>query len=42
LEGILFTERLKPLKKRLVQRKLDAIKAGKVSTDYKMKFYNVR
>ena len=42
LEGILFTERLKPLKKRLVQRKLEAIKAGKVSTDYKMKFYNAR
>ena len=42
IDGILFTERLKPLRKRLIQRKLDNIKIGKVSTDYKMKFYNVR
>lgn len=38
IDGILFTERLKPLKKRLVQRKLDAIRQGKVSSDYRMKF----
>ncbi len=42
LEGILFTEKLKPLKRRLIQRKLEAIKAGKVRTDYKMRFFNVR
>jgi peptide deformylase len=42
LEGVLFTEKLKPLKKRFVQRKLDAIKAGKVDTDYKMRFYTGR
>lgn len=39
IEGVLFTERLKPLKKRLIQRKLDDIRAGKVNPDYKMKFY---
>jgi len=38
IDGILFTERLKPLKKRLIQRKLDAIRQGKVSSDYRMKF----
>jgi len=41
-EGILFTEKLKPLKKRLIQRKLDNIRMGKISTEYKMRFYNVR
>jgi peptide deformylase len=38
IDGILFVDRLKPLKKRLIQRKLDAIKMGKVQADYKMKF----
>ncbi len=42
IEGVLFTERLKPLKKRLIQRKLEDIRQGKVSMDYKMRFYNVR
>lgn len=42
IEGVLFTERLKPLKKRLIQRKLDDIRLGKVNTDYKMKFFNFR
>lgn len=42
IEGILFTEKLKPLRKRLVQRKLEAIRFGKVQTDYKMKFFNIR
>lgn len=37
IEGILFTEKLKPLKKKLVQRKLNAIKAGKMQADYKVK-----
>mgnify|MGYP002382667774 CR=1 FL=1 len=41
-EGILFTEKLKPLKKRLIQRKMDNIRIGKISTEYKMRFYNVR
>ena len=42
IEGKLFTERLKPLKKRLIQRKLDEIRLGKISTDYKMRFFSVR
>jgi peptide deformylase len=42
IEGILFTEKLKPLKKRLIQRRLEAIRAGRVKTDYKMRFYNGR
>lgn len=42
IEGVLFTEKLKPLKKRLIQRKLEDIKVGKINTDYKMKFYASR
>ncbi len=38
IEGILFTEHLKPLKRRLIKRKLDNIKKGKVEADYKLKF----
>ncbi len=38
IEGILFTEHLKPLKRRLVKRKLDKIKKGKVKQEYRMKF----
>lgn len=36
--GKLFTEKLGSLKKQLIRRKLDAIRQGKISTDYKMKF----
>jgi peptide deformylase len=42
IEGLLFTEKLKPLKKRLIQRKLDEIRVGKINTDYRMRFFNVR
>jgi peptide deformylase len=38
LEGILFIEKLKPLKKKLIARKLNDIKEGKIRPDYKMKF----
>ena len=38
IEGILFTEHLKPLKKRLVKRKLEKIKKGDVELKYRMKF----
>ncbi|MBK8055584.1 MAG: peptide deformylase [Saprospiraceae bacterium] len=38
IEGILFVEKLKPLKKKLIQRKLNDIKAGKATADYKIKF----
>lgn len=39
IQGILFTELLKPLKKRLIQRKMEDIRVGKVNTDYKMRFF---
>jgi peptide deformylase len=38
LEGILFTELLKPVKKQLIKRKLDKIKKGDIKVEYKMKF----
>jgi len=39
LEGVLFTDRLNPLKKKLIQKKLKLISDGLVSMDYKLKFY---
>ena len=42
IQGVLFTERLKPLKKRLIQRKLEDIRQGKISMDYKLRFYTGR
>jgi peptide deformylase len=38
IEGILFTELLKPIKKQLIKRRLDKIKKGEISVEYKMKF----
>lgn len=38
IEGVLFTELLKPLKKRMVKRKMEKIKKGDVRANYKMKF----
>ncbi|NPA43098.1 MAG: peptide deformylase [Chlorobi bacterium] len=38
IEGILFTDRLTPLKRRLLRKKLDKISRGEVRTEYKMKF----
>lgn len=40
IEGVLFIDHLKPLKKKLLKRKLEAIKKGNVSPDYRMKFKN--
>ena len=40
IEGKLFLDYIKPVKKRLIKRKLEAIKKGSISVDYKMKFYN--
>jgi len=39
IEGILFTDHLNPLKKKLLQKRLKQIADGLVTTDYKMKFY---
>ncbi|MCZ2483581.1 peptide deformylase [Aquirufa nivalisilvae] len=38
IEGILFTDHLNVVKKRLIKNKLTDITRGKVSVDYKMKF----
>jgi peptide deformylase len=38
IDGVLFVEKLKPLKRRLISRKLDKIKKGQVSADYRLKF----
>lgn len=38
IEGILFVEKLKPLKKKLIQRRLNDVKAGKANADYKIKY----
>lgn len=40
LEGILFVDLLKPLKKRLVKKRLDKIKVGKIDSEYKLVFAN--
>ena len=37
-DGVLFTELLKPVKRRMIKRKLENIKKGKASADYKLKF----
>lgn len=38
IEGILFTDLLKPLKKRLLKNRLEKISRGDVKVDYKMRF----
>jgi peptide deformylase len=38
IEGILFTDRINPLRKRLLKRKLTDISKGIVDVSYKMKF----
>lgn len=42
IDGIMFVEHLKPLKKRLIQRKLRDIKDGKTKADYRLKFVGKR
>ena len=38
IEGVLFTDYLSPLKKRLLKRKLNDISKGNIIVDYRMKF----
>ncbi|MDT8346843.1 MAG: peptide deformylase [Flavobacteriaceae bacterium] len=38
IEGILFTDKISPLKKRLIKSKLNNISKGKVNADYRMRF----
>jgi len=42
IEGKLFVDQLKPLKRRLINRKLDKIKKGQVQTDYNMRYVDTR
>lgn len=37
-DGILFTELLKPIRRRLLKKRLDNIRKGKISVSYNMKF----
>jgi len=38
IEGILFTDKLSSLKKRLLKKKLENISKGKINVDYRMRF----
>lgn len=40
IEGILFTDKLSPLKRRLLKGKLNNISKGNIQVDYRMKFPN--
>jgi peptide deformylase len=40
LEGVLFTERINPFRRRLLKGKLTDISRGKVDVDYRMRFYS--
>jgi peptide deformylase len=42
VDGILFTDHLSPLKKRLLKKKLTNISKGEVEVKYKMKFPNIK
>ena len=42
IEGILFTDKLSSLKKRLLKKKLENITKGIVDVDYKMKFPKIK
>ncbi|MEM7085457.1 MAG: peptide deformylase [Bacteroidota bacterium] len=42
VEGILFTDKLSPLKKRLIKSKLTNISKGNIKIDYKMRFPNAK
>ena len=42
IDGILFTEHLKPLKRRMARRKLEKIKKGQIKEEYRMKFITGR
>ena len=42
IEGILFTDKLSSLKKRLLKKKLENISKGKARADYRMRFPNLK
>jgi|TARA_B110000971_G_scaffold221806_1_gene270690 peptide deformylase len=42
IDGILFTDKLSSLKKRLIKKKLDNISKGKINSEYRMRFPNAK
>jgi len=42
IEGVLFTDKLSPLKKRLIKGKLTNISKGNIKIDYRMRFPNLK
>tara|TARA_R110002126_G_scaffold291763_2_gene457122 strand:+ start:19025 stop:19615 length:591 start_codon:yes stop_codon:yes gene_type:complete len=42
IEGVLFTDKLSSLKKRLIKKKLENISKGKIGADYRMRFPNLK
>lgn len=38
IEGVLFTDKLSSLKKRIIKKKLENISKGKINSDYRMRF----
>lgn len=42
LEGILFTDKISSLKKRILKKKLEKISQGKINASYRMRFPNLK
>ena len=42
IEGVLFTDKLSPLKKRLIKSRLTNISKGNITVDYRMRFPNMK
>lgn len=42
IEGVLFTDKLSSLKKRLIKKKLDNISKGKIGADYRLRYFNTK
>ncbi len=42
IEGVLFTDKLSSLKKRLLKGRLSNISKGKIDVDYRMRFPNMK
>ena len=42
IEGILFTDKLSTLKKRILKKRLENISKGKINADYRMRFPNLK
>ena len=42
IEGILFTDLIAPIKRKMIQKKLKNIASGNVDVSYKMKFHTIR